>query len=93
MELYTAIVREAAGSFTALCLENGLMASAGSETHALGKLQAALASYEQALESAEVSRGKPLAVGELHEFLDQDGDPFAQVWRLHVLRATPPKEE
>ena len=86
MEFYTAIVKESMRDFTALCLENGLMATAESPRQALEKLQEALASLDEALESGEVPGAAPLATKDFHAFLSQDGDPAGKSWRVYVLR-------
>jgi predicted RNase H-like HicB family nuclease len=67
--LYTAVLRQCAGYWVALCLENGIVGQGETQAQALAKLKEAIASWQEAcLEDGEIYSAA-VSIDALHEFL------------------------
>lgn len=69
MDFYTVILRQSAGYWVALCLENGIVGQGETRDSAIVKLKEAIESFQECYESTPDIYCVPLAIRELHEFL------------------------
>ena len=68
MEFYTAILRQNAGYWVALCLGNGIVGQGDTQDNAISKLKEAIESFEEVYNSEENIHQAPISLAELHEF-------------------------
>ncbi|MUG92496.1 type II toxin-antitoxin system HicB family antitoxin [Scytonema sp. UIC 10036] len=73
MEFYTAVLRQNAGYWVALCLENGLVGQGNTQQDAIAKLKDAIDSFESVYESDKNIYKASISIEELHEFLMIEG--------------------
>ncbi|MGJ5675266.1 MAG: type II toxin-antitoxin system HicB family antitoxin [Nostochopsis sp.] len=69
MDFYTVVLRQSAGYWVALCLENGIVGQGNTQEDAVSKLKEAIDSFEDVYESETNIYKAPLSIKELHEFL------------------------
>jgi predicted RNase H-like HicB family nuclease len=69
MDFYTAILRQSAAYWVALCLENGLVGQGETKEQAIAKLKEAIESFQEVYESQPDIQCSPVPIKELHEFL------------------------
>ena len=69
MDFYTVVLRQSAGYWVALCLENGLVGQGTTQDGAIAKLREAIESYQSALEAEANLHQATISIAELHEFL------------------------
>ncbi len=69
MDFYTVVLRQSAGYWVALCLENGLVGQGNTQDDAIVKLKEAIASFQEVYESEENIYNASIPVKDLHEFL------------------------
>jgi predicted RNase H-like HicB family nuclease len=69
MEFYIAVLRQNAGYWVALCLENGLVGQGNTQQDAIAKLKDAIESFESVYESEQNIYKASISIEELHEFL------------------------
>lgn len=69
MDFYTVILRQSAGYWVTLCLENGIVGQGETQDKAIVKLKEAIESFQEAYESKPDIHCAPVAIKELHEFL------------------------
>ena len=70
MDFYSLILRKSGNYWIALCLENGIVGQGDSKEDAISKLKEALACVEDALKTESDVYCVPIAMKELHEFLE-----------------------
>lgn len=73
MTLYTSVLRENAGHWVALCLENGLVGQGKTKEDAVLKMKEAVDSFLEAQNDDPGIQDSPLSIRELHEFLTVEG--------------------
>lgn len=73
MTLYTSVLRESAGHWVALCLENGLVGQGKTKEDAVLKMKEAVDSFLEAQIDDPGIQDSPLSIRELHEFLTVEG--------------------
>ncbi|KYC42906.1 hypothetical protein WA1_12370 [Scytonema hofmannii PCC 7110] len=73
MEFYTAVLRQNAGYWVALCLENGIVGQGNTQQDAIAKLKDAIDSFEAVYESDTNIYKASVSIEELHEFLMIEG--------------------
>ncbi|MBC7972916.1 MAG: type II toxin-antitoxin system HicB family antitoxin [Verrucomicrobia bacterium] len=88
MNFYTVVLRQSAGYWVALCLENGIVGQGVTQDEAIEKLQAAIESL-QAINGIEFSvLQSPVAINELHEFLTlETKEPTSEVYEFRAVYA------
>lgn len=88
MNFYTVVLRQSAGYWVSLCLENGIVGQGRTQDAAIEKLQAAIESL-QPIDEAEVSVPQsPVAINELHEFLTMEAkEPTSEVYEFRAMYA------
>jgi predicted RNase H-like HicB family nuclease len=69
MDFYTVILRQSAGYWVALCLENGIVGQGDTQENAISKLKEAIESFEEVYKAEENIYQAPIPISELHEFL------------------------
>ena len=69
MNFYTVILRESAGYWVALCLENGTVAQGETKKRVLEKLKEAVSSFDLVRQDEPDIYTAPVSIKELHEFL------------------------
>ncbi|MBC1299631.1 type II toxin-antitoxin system HicB family antitoxin, partial [Nostoc sp. UCD122] len=69
MEFYTVVLKQSAGYWVALCLENGIVGQGSIQEDAISKLKEAIESFEIVYESESNIYKSPVSIDELHEFL------------------------
>ncbi|MEH2108426.1 type II toxin-antitoxin system HicB family antitoxin [Nostoc sp.] len=69
MEFYTVVLKQSAGYWLALCLENGIVGQGIIQEDAISKLKEAIESFEIVYESESNIYKSPISIDELHEFL------------------------
>jgi len=88
MDLYTFVLRESAGYWVALCLENGVVAQGESQAQAISKLREAISSVEDARREEPAIDVRPVPIKELHEFLTIPGtQPTTESFELRAIYA------
>ncbi len=78
MNFYTVVLRQSAGYWVALCLENGIVGQGNTQENAITKLKEAIESFEVVYADTNIYKS-PLSIQELHEFLlleEQDSDIY-----------------
>ena len=68
MDFYTVILRQSAGYWVALCLENGIVGQGDTQENAISKLKEAIESFEEVYNAEENIYQAPIPISELHEF-------------------------
>jgi len=81
MDFYTVVLKQNAGYWVALCLENGIVGQGAIQEDAISKLKDAIESFEVVYESESNIYKSPVSIDELHEFLSikekqQDSDIY-----------------
>ncbi|MEM7715638.1 MAG: type II toxin-antitoxin system HicB family antitoxin [Cyanobacteria bacterium P01_A01_bin.68] len=65
---YTAILKQNAGYWLALCLENGIIGQGDTQENAINKLRGAIESFEEVYNAEDNIYKAPVSIEELHEF-------------------------
>lgn len=79
MKFYTVVLRQSAGYWVALCLENGIVGQGNTQENAINKLKEAIESFEDVYKSDTNIYKSPISIEELHEFLlleEQDSEIY-----------------
>ncbi|MFB2974840.1 type II toxin-antitoxin system HicB family antitoxin [Microseira sp. BLCC-F43] len=88
MDFYTVVLRQSAGYWVALCLENGLVGQGDSQENAISKLRDAIESFSEVYESEPDIYTAPISIEELHEFLTIQGEEQSQdIYELRKVYA------
>ncbi|QSJ16484.1 type II toxin-antitoxin system HicB family antitoxin [Nostoc sp. UHCC 0702] len=69
MDFYTVVLKQSAGYWVALCLENGIVGQGTIQEDAINKLKEAIESFEVVYKSETNIYKSPISIEELHEFL------------------------
>ena len=69
MDFYTAVLRQSAGYWVALCLENEIVGQGETRDSAIVKLKEAIESFQEVHVSESDIHCAPISIKELHEFL------------------------
>lgn len=76
MDFYTFVLRQSAGYWIALCLENGVVGQGMTKDEAIKKLKEAISSIEMARQDEPDIYSTPICIKELHEFLAYEDSKF-----------------
>jgi len=88
MDFYTAILRQSADYWVALCLENGIVSQGETQDSAIGKLKEAIESFQDVYESRSNVYCAPVPIKELHEFLTVESkEPRSEVYEFRAVYA------
>ncbi len=88
MEFYTSVLRQSAGYWVALCLENGLVGQGVTQENAISKLKDAIDSFEAVYETENNIYKAPVSIEELHEFLTvEDKEQNSEIYELRKVSA------
>ncbi|PSM48383.1 hypothetical protein C7Y66_14695 [Chroococcidiopsis sp. CCALA 051] len=68
MDFYTVVLRQSAGYWVALCLENGIVGQGNSQEDAVNKLKEAIDSFQLVYDKETNIYHAPISIEELHEF-------------------------
>lgn len=69
MDFYTVVLRQSAGYWVALCLENGIVGQGNAQDDAIAKLKEAIESFQEVYELEENIYNVPVYIKDLHELL------------------------
>lgn len=88
MNFYTVILRQSAGYWVALCLENGIVSQGETQDSAIGKLKEAIESFQDNYDSNSDVYCSPVPIKELHEFLTVESkEPASEVYEFRAVYA------
>lgn len=88
MDFYTVVLRQSAGYWVALCLENGLVGQGSSQEEAINKLKDAIDSFLDVYKSESNIYIASISIEELHEFLTIEAqEPSFNVYELRKVYA------
>jgi predicted RNase H-like HicB family nuclease len=88
MGFYTFVLRQSAGYWVALCLENGIVGQGHTQETAIQKLREAIDLVQQVYESDQDIYSEPVSIGALHEFLHLGSpEPTAETYELRAVYA------
>ncbi|MBD2181727.1 type II toxin-antitoxin system HicB family antitoxin [Planktothrix sp. FACHB-1355] len=77
MEFYTVVLRQSAGYWVSLCLENGLVGQGSNPEDSISKLKEAIESFQDVYEMETKVFKAPISIEELHEFLTVEGEDIS----------------
>ncbi|MFQ6093582.1 MAG: type II toxin-antitoxin system HicB family antitoxin [bacterium] len=88
MDFYTVVLRESAGYWVALCLENGMVGQGETKEGAIEKLKEAVLSFESVRQDEPDIYTAPVSIKELHEFLTiEEAKVLSEPLELRALYA------
>ncbi len=88
MDFYTVVLRQSAGYWVALCLENGLVGQGNTQEDSISKLKDAIDSFQEVYESETGIYNASVSIKELHEFLTvEDEDISSDIYELRKVYA------
>ncbi len=88
MEFYTFVLKKSAGYWVALCLENGIVGQGETQEESVNKLKEAIDSVRDIYASNSDIYTSPLAIKELHEFLNlEDRETMTASYELRKIYA------
>lgn len=88
MDFYTVVLRQSAGHWVALCLENGIVGQGETQNNAIVKLKAAIKSFQECYKSTSDIYCAPVPIKELHEFLTVESkEPALEVYEFRAVYA------
>ncbi|MBE8998894.1 MULTISPECIES: type II toxin-antitoxin system HicB family antitoxin [unclassified Nostoc] len=88
MEFYTVVLKQSAGYWVALCLENGIVGQGTIQEDAISKLKEAIESFEIVYESESNIYKSPISIDELHEFLFvEEKEQDSEIYELRKVYA------
>ncbi|MBC1276456.1 type II toxin-antitoxin system HicB family antitoxin [Nostoc sp. UCD121] len=88
MEFYTVVLKQSAGYWVALCLENGIVGQGSIQEDAISKLKEAIESFEIVYESESNIYKSPVSIDELHEFLlVEEKEQDSEIYELRKVYA------
>lgn len=88
MDFYTLVLRQSAGYWVALCLENGIVGQGPTQEHAIQKLKEAIDSVQLLDQTDKIVDSDPVSIGELHEFLKLESQtPISEIYELRTVYA------
>ncbi|WYL93763.1 MAG: type II toxin-antitoxin system HicB family antitoxin [Gloeotrichia echinulata IR180] len=68
MNFYTVVIRQTAGYWVGLCLENGIVGQGKTPEDSVNKIKEAIESFQSVYESESNIYKSPISIEELHEF-------------------------
>lgn len=68
MEFYTVVIRQSAGYWVSLCLENGIVGQGNNQQESVNKLKEAIESFQAVWAIENNIYTAPISIKELHEF-------------------------
>lgn len=86
MDFYTVVLRQSAGYWVALCLENGIVGQGNTQEGAVSKLKEAIDSFEDVYETETNIYKAPISIEELHEFLTIE-EQNSEIYELRKVYA------
>lgn len=69
MDFYTAVIRQSAGYWVSLCLENGIVGQGKTQQEAVDKLKEAIESFQLVNSIENNIYTAPISVEEIYEFV------------------------
>lgn len=88
MDFYTVVLRQSAGYWVALCLENGIVVQGTTQDEAIEKLKEAIDSVQEEIEVEPDMEQVVVSIKELHEFLSiETQEPTSEVYELRAMYA------
>ena len=88
MDFYTVVLRQSAGYWVALCLENGLVGQGNTQENAISKLKDAIESLQAVYQTVTNIYSAPISIEELHEFLMlEDKEQNSETYELRKVYA------
>lgn len=69
MDFYTVVLKQSAGYWVALCLENGIVGQGNTQETAVGKLKEAIESFQEVYGNETNIHKSSIYIAELYEFL------------------------
>ena len=88
MDFYTVVLRQSAGYWVALCLENGLVGQGSTQENAISKLKDAIESLQAVYQTVTNIYSAPISIEELHEFLMlEDEEQNSETYELRKVYA------
>ncbi|MBW4574771.1 MAG: type II toxin-antitoxin system HicB family antitoxin [Aphanothece sp. CMT-3BRIN-NPC111] len=88
MDFYTVVIRQSAGYWVALCLENGLVGQGNTQENAISKLKDAIDSFQTVYEKKSGIYTAPISIEELHEFLMvEEQEQRSEIYELRKVYA------
>jgi len=86
MDFYTVVLRQSAGYWVALCLENGLVGQGNTQENAISKLKDAIESLQAVYQTVTNIYSAPISIEELHEFLMlEDEEQNSETYELRKV--------
>lgn len=86
MDFYTVVLRQSAGYWVALCLENGIVGQGNTQESAIEKLKEAIESFQDVYENEANIYKSSISIAELHEFLTLE-EPTSEIYELRKVYA------
>ncbi len=88
MNFYTFVLRQSAGYWVVLCLENGIVGQGNTQDSAIQKLKEAIDSVQMVNASDKDGDLEPISIGALHEFLNIGSqEPTSETYELRAVYA------
>lgn len=87
IDFYTVVLRQSAGYWVALCLENGIVGQGVSQDEAIEKLKEAIESVQAVATDLDLDQ-TAVSIKELHEFLTiETQEPASEAYTLRAVYA------
>ncbi|MCY7390346.1 MAG: type II toxin-antitoxin system HicB family antitoxin [Leptolyngbyaceae cyanobacterium CAN_BIN12] len=88
MDFYTLVLRQSAGYWVALCLENGIVGQGDTQDTAIQKLKEAIDSVQMVYETDKDADSETVSIKALHEFLNIGSQkPTLETYELRAVYA------
>jgi predicted RNase H-like HicB family nuclease len=88
MNFYTVVLKQSAGYWVALCLENGIVGQGSTQENAISKLKDAIDSFQAVYEVKSNIHSVPISIQELHEFLIlEEPEESSDIYELRKVYA------
>lgn len=88
MDFYTVVIRQSAGYWVALCLENGIVGQGETQEDAISKLKEGIDSFQAVYKNEPDIYKAPISIEELHEFLMvEEQAPSSDIYELRKVYA------
>lgn len=88
MDFYTVVIRQSAGYWVSLCLENGIVGQGNNQQESVDKLKEAIESFQAAQGVENNIYTAPVSIEELHEFLMlEDKQSDSEIYELRKVYA------
>jgi predicted RNase H-like HicB family nuclease len=88
MNFYTVVLKQSAGYWVGLCLENGIVGQGETQNAAIAKLKEAIDSVQSVYETDNHFHHVPVPIQELHEFLAlETPQPISETYELRAVYA------